>query len=96
MADAGGDEVPDKSIEQTVKELMVERLFLKIAPEQIADDTEIMEELGVDSVSVFEIVVGLEESFGISFGDDEFRIETFRTPKSIADYVRRKLEGPQG
>jgi len=88
--------VPDKSIEQTVKELMVERLFLKIAPEQIADDTEIMEELGVDSVSVFEIVVGLEESFGISFGDDEFRIETFRTPKSIADYVRRKLEGPQG
>ncbi len=88
--------MPDKSIEQTVKELMVERLFLKIAPEQIADDTEIMEELGVDSVSVFEIVVGLEESFGISFGDDEFRIETFRTPKSIADYVRRKLEGPQG
>ena len=88
--------MPDKRIEQTVKELMVERLFLKIAPEQIADETEIMEELGVDSVSVFEIVVGLEESFGISFGDDEFKIETFRTPKSIADYVRRKLEGKQG
>jgi len=88
--------VPDKSIEQTVKELMVERLFLKITPEQIGDETEIMEELGVDSVSVFEIVVGLEETFGISFGDDEFKIETFRTPKSIADYVRRKLEGKQG
>ena len=88
--------MPDKSIKQIVKELMVERLFLKIAPEQIADETEIMEELGVDSVSVFEIVVGLEESFGISFGDDEFKIETFRTPKSIADYVRRKLEGKQG
>lgn len=83
--------MPDKSIEQTVKELMVERLFLKIPPEQIRDDTEIMEELGVDSVSVFEIVVGLEESFGINFGDDEFKIETFRTPKSIADYVRRKM-----
>ncbi len=88
--------MPDKSIEQTVKELMVERLFLKITPEQIGDETEIMEELGVDSVSVFEIVVGLEETFGISFGDDEFKIETFRTPKSIADYVRRKLEGKQG
>jgi acyl carrier protein len=83
--------VSDKSVEQTVKEVMVQRLFLKISPEQIADDALIMETLGVDSVSVFEIVVGLEEVYGISFEDEEFKIETFRTPKSIADHVRRKL-----
>lgn len=80
----------EKRVEQTVKEIMVERLFLKISPDQIADDTEIMPELGVDSVSVFEIVVGLEEIYGISFADDEFQLETFRTPKSIADYVRAR------
>ena len=83
----------EKSVEHTVKELMVERLFLKIKPEGISDDTLLMETLGVDSVSVFEIVVGLEEVYGISFEDDEFKIETFRTPKSIADYVRRKMAG---
>ena len=81
----------EKHIEQTIKELLVERLFLKIGPEEIADDTLLMEELGVDSVSVFEIVVGLEEVYGISFEDDEFRIETFRTPRSIAAHVRAKL-----
>lgn len=81
-----------KSIEQTVKEIMVERLYLKIKPEEIRDETPIMEELGVDSVSVFEIVVGLEEEYGISMEDDEFRIQTFRTPRSIADFVRRKLK----
>lgn len=81
----------EKSVEQTVKEVMVERLFLKVKPESIADDTPIMESLGVDSVSVFEIVVGLEEVYGVSFEDDEFRIENFRTPKSIADFVRGKL-----
>ena len=84
--------MPDKRVEQTVKELMVERLYLKVKPEEIADDALIMETLGVDSVSVFEIVVGLEETYGLSFEDDEFRIENFRTPKSIADYVRQKLE----
>ena len=84
--------MPDKSVEQTVKELMVQRLYLKVKPEDIADDALIMETLGVDSVSVFEIVVGLEETYGLSFEDDEFRIENFRTPKSIADYVRHKLE----
>lgn len=85
--------VAEKSIEQTVKELMVERLFLKMQPEDITDGTLLMEDLGVDSVSVFEIVVGLEEVYGISFEDEEFRIETFRTPRSIADYVRGKLGG---
>ena len=88
--------MPDKSVEQTVKELMVERLYLKVKPEDIADDALIMETLGVDSVSVFEIVVGLEEVYGMSFEDEEFRIENFRTPKSIADYVRRKLAADRG
>jgi len=82
----------EQSIERTIKEIMVERLFLKIPPEQINDNTDIMQELGVDSVSVFEIVVGLEETYNISFEDDEFQLETFRTPRSIADYVRKKLE----
>jgi len=82
----------EKSIEQGIKEIMVERLFLKMTPEEIADDTLLMEELGVDSVSVFEIVVGLEEVYGISFEDDEFNVENFRTPKIIANYVRTKLD----
>ena len=81
----------EKSIEQSIKEIMVERLFLKIAPEDIEDDALLMENLGVDSVSVFEIVVGLEEVYGISFEDDEFRLETFRTPRAIAEHVRKKL-----
>jgi acyl carrier protein len=81
----------DKRIEDAVKEIMVERLFLKVAPEEIADDAPLMEEMGVDSVSVFEIVVGLEEVYEISFEDDDFTLENFATPKAIADYVRRKL-----
>ena len=78
-------------VEDTVKQLLVERLFLQQKPDDISDDTLLMEELGVDSVSVFEVVVGLEEVYGIQFGDDEFEIETFRTPRSIAEYVREKL-----
>lgn len=80
------------NIEQTVKELMVERLYLKVKPEDIRDDAPIMQEFGVDSVSVFEIVVGLEETYGISMADNEFRLDTFRTPRTIADFVRRKLK----
>jgi len=84
----------EKSIEQQIKEIIVERLFLKIQPEDIKDDDALMEKLGVDSVSVFEIVVGLEEVFGISFEDDEFQIEKFQDVASIAANVREKTRSP--
>ena len=80
----------DASIERQIKEMLVERLFLKISPDEIDDDAPLMEKLGVDSVQVLEIVVGLEEVYGISFEDEEFDIDIFRTVKSIADFVRNK------
>jgi acyl carrier protein len=82
--------VAQERIEDALKKMMVERLFLKVKPESIPDDAPIMKALGVDSVAVLEIVVGLEEVYGISFEDEEFDIEIFRTVKSIADFVRAK------
>ena len=82
----------DARIEDTIKGMMVERLFLKVAPEDISDEGDLGEELGIDSVSVFEIVVGLEEVYGISVEDDEFNMDHFRTVRAIADFVRAKTE----
>jgi acyl carrier protein len=83
----------DKRIEDTVKEMMVERLFLKVRPDQISDEGLLSEELGLDSVSVFEIVVGLEEAYGITVEDKDFDMKTFADVRSIADFVRRKQAG---
>ena len=83
--------MPAERIEDALKKMMVERLFLKIKPESIPEDAALMKALGVDSVAVLEMVVGLEELYGISFEDEEFDIEVFRTVKSIADFVRAKL-----
>ena len=82
----------EKPVEDTIKQMLVERLFLKVQPQEISDDGLLSDELGLDSVSVFEIVVGLEEVYGISFEDHEFDMKTFASVKSIADFVRKKLE----
>jgi len=82
----------DKPIEDTIKEMIVERLFLKVDPSEIPNDANLMKTLEIDSVSVLEIVVGLEEIYGISFEDEEFKIEIFETVNSIADFVREKLD----
>ena len=82
----------DERIEDQLKELIVERLFLKIEPGDIGDEDNLMEDHGIDSVQVLEIVVGLEEDYGVSFEDEDFDIEVFQTVKSIASFVREKRE----
>jgi acyl carrier protein len=52
----------------------------------------LMEVHNVDSVNVFEIVVGLEEVYGISFEDEDFDIEAFRTVDKIAELVEARRD----
>jgi acyl carrier protein len=85
----------DKPVNQTLKEMIVERLFLNITPDEVPDDANLMQTLGIDSVQIFEIVVGCEEVFGITFEEGDFDITAFQTVNAIAEVVRNKL-GPGG
>ncbi|MFQ6099519.1 MAG: acyl carrier protein [Armatimonadota bacterium] len=86
----------DEEIKSQLKELIVERLFLNVKPEDIKDDENLMETYNIDSVQLFEIVVGLEEVFEISMGEADFSIELFENVNSIAEYVKSNLAGAQG
>ena len=81
----------DPSVKDRIKQMIVERLFLDISPSDIADDANLMDTLGVDSVQIFELVVGSEEAFGISFEEDDFDITAFQTVDAIAAVVEKKL-----
>jgi len=83
----------EAGLKQQLKKMIVERLFLKLDPEGILDDAPLMETYGIDSVNLFEIVVGLEDEFGISLEEEDFSIEAFATVSSIADLVERKGAG---
>ena len=81
---------PTGELKNQLKQMIVERLFLNIGPEDMADDASLMDTYGIDSVNLFEIVVGLEDEFGISLEDEDFSVETFATINSIAALVDRK------
>ena len=78
-------------IEDRIKAMIVERLFLPVSPDDIADDDPLMTKYEIDSVRLFEIVIGIEELFGISFEDEEFSLETFQNVAAISAIVRNKL-----
>ena len=79
-------------VEDQLKKMVVERLFLKVAPEEIDETLSLTDHYGVDSVSLLELVVGIEELFGIKVEDDDFKIEHFETISALADFVRARIK----
>ncbi|HEY3398853.1 MAG TPA: acyl carrier protein [Armatimonadota bacterium] len=83
----------DLDLKLRLKQMIVERLFLKLEPAEMVDDASLMDTYGIDSVNLFEIVVGLEDEFGISLQEQDFSIAAFATVDSIADLVEQKAGG---
>lgn len=77
-------------LKSRIKKMIVERLFLSVKPEDIADDAPLMETFGIDSVALFELAVGLEDEFGVSMEDTDFSVDLFRTVNSMAAFLGEK------
>lgn len=81
-----------ENIKEKIKDMIVERLFLDAAPEDIGDEDPLAEKYEIDSVRLFEMVIGIEELFGVIIDEAEFDIGLFKNVNSIAEYVRSKKD----
>jgi acyl carrier protein len=79
------------SIEAKLKGMIVERLFLSVAPEDIQTDASLIDAYGVDSVCLLELVVGLEEAFGVIIEDGDFDVRNFVSVAALRDFVQARL-----
>ena len=79
------------TIEAKLKEMIVERLFLKVAPADIQTDASLIDAYGVDSVCLLELVVGLEEAFGVVIEDGDFDVRNFISVAALRDFVTARL-----
>ena len=61
---------------------------LQIAPSKIAEDTDVVEDLGADSLDVVLILLELEQAFSVSIPDEE--IAALKTPKDVFNYIAAK------
>ena len=76
-------------MEQALKELIVERLFLDIDPVTIEDGVELAE-YGVDSFLLLELIVAIEEMFEVKFEQADITSETLKSVNSLAELIRGK------
>jgi acyl carrier protein len=61
----------------------------------LADDTSLLENGVIDSLSLLRLVVFLEERFAIAVGDADLLPENFSSVNAICAYVRARESGKQ-
>ncbi len=76
-------------IEAKLKDLLVEELGLDA--DAIKPDARFEEDLEVDSLGVVELLMALEDNFGVQIPDEE--AESIGTVGQAVDIVERKLNG---
>ena len=76
---------------QRVKELIVRRLKLDVDPGTIKNDAPLFGEgLGLDSIDALELVLGLEQEFGIKVEDEEVGVKAFASVDALCDFIEQK------
>lgn len=80
-------------LQSRIKSIIVERLFLDVEPDELDAGESLTDAHGIDSVRLFDVVVGLEEDFDISFEDDELTLDNFDTVQAITQRVTEKQTG---
>jgi acyl carrier protein len=81
----------DKSTQDRIKDLIVEKVLVGVNPEEISNDSELVSELGLDSIQIIGLIGGLEEEFDIVLEDDDLDFELFSTINNLAKLVDGKL-----
>ena len=76
------------------KNQMLEKLIeiveeqLNVEGKEITEKTNFKEDLGVDSLDLFELVMALEEAYGIEIPSDD--LENITTVGAVMDYLKEK------
>ena len=71
---------------EQVKEVIVDKLGVDEA--KVVPEARFVEDLGADSLETVELIMGLEDKFGITIADED--AEQIRTVQAAVDYVASK------
>jgi acyl carrier protein len=73
-----------EEILEKVKAVVIDQL--NVEDEEVVDDASFVDDLGADSLGIVELVMALEEEFGISIPDED--AESIKTVGDAISYIQ--------
>ncbi len=77
------------SLENQIREIIVEQL--DVTAEEVVPSGSFIDDLGADSLDTVELIMALEEKFGMTISDEN--AEKMTTVQHVYDYVEEYLGG---
>lgn len=74
------------AVQEKITEIIVEQLGVK--PEEVTPEASFVDDLGADSLDTVELVMALEEEFGVEIPDED--AEKIQTVGDAIKYVEEK------
>ena len=79
-----------KNVEETIRTFIAEQILFSGNGYGHPDDASFLEEGIVDSMGIMELVMFVEETFGITVDDEELVPDNFDSVSKLANYIRRR------
>ena len=76
------------AVQEKITEIIVEQLGVK--PEEVTPEASFVDDLGADSLDTVELVMALEEEFGIEIPDED--AEKIQTVGDAVKYIQEKAK----
>lgn len=77
------------NIENRLKEILIEDLFVEFEKDRILPTYSFRQDLGIDSLGFVELREQVEKRFSIVISDDDFTPENFATITSLTTLINR-------
>lgn len=71
------------SVEERIKKIIVDQL--DVSADEVKPEASFIEDLGADSLDLTELIMAMEEEFGVEIGDDD--AQKILKVKDAIDYV---------
>ena len=80
-----------ESIADEVRDFVVDSFMFGDSPAGFSDQTSLLEKGLIDSTDILELIVFVEERYGIKVSDEDVRPTNFDSVERIASFAQRQL-----
>ncbi|WP_426732354.1 acyl carrier protein [Myxococcus faecalis] len=80
----------------SIKQILIDKLFVELPPEQIGEDDGLQSVIGLDSVGFLELRVLCEDVFKVRITDEDFNTDNFRTVSQLVSLIVGLKTAAQG